>query len=223
MSSGGRSGRAGAPGEVASPAGPWTERAASGRAPNVPGGSPGGNLGGGGGNARHDGRSGTWGGVRAPRMKETWKGRIRRWLTVNAADTRDPEGPAGRLYTAPFARVWDALLDEIARRSRWELVHKDEGLGMLSVQCRLPVLRFLVDDLTVWMTLDENALTRVEARSRSRAGRGDLGVNRRRLRRLMESLDEAVGRDQRMRGGAGRRGGRAAAGAGRGGTSGAAR
>lgn len=132
---------------------------------------------------------------------ESWKERLeetlRRWLTVNVADTRDPDGPSGRAYAAPFARVWDALLEEIRRRPRWELGHKDEELGMLSVRCRSPVFRF-VDDLTIWMRLDENGMTRVEARSASRVGRGDFGVNRRRIERLLESLDATVGHRARV-------------------------
>jgi uncharacterized protein (DUF1499 family) len=54
------------------------------------------------------------------------------------------------------------------------------------------VFRF-VDDLTVWVSLDREGFTRVEARSRARVGRGDLGVNRRRVERLMAHLDASFG------------------------------
>lgn len=129
---------------------------------------------------------------------ETWRERLRRWLTRNVADTRAEDGPEGRLYMAPFARVWDALLEEIRRRPRWELAHQDEELGMLTVRCRSLALRF-VDDLVVWVGLDEDGLTRVEARSASRVGKGDLGVNRRRVVGLLENLDRAVGPEARLR------------------------
>jgi uncharacterized protein (DUF1499 family) len=71
-------------------------------------------------------------------------------------------------------------------------VHSDEELGILTIACRTPVLSF-TDDLTVWVSLDANGFTRVEARSASRVGRGDMGVNRRRLIRLMKRVDRAVG------------------------------
>lgn len=131
-------------------------------------------------------------------MREGWKETLRRWLRENVADTRNPEGPDGRVYTAPFARVWDALLAEIRRRPRWELAHKDEEMGMLTARCRSLVFRF-VDDLTAWVGLDENGMTRVEVRSESRRGRGDFGVNRRRVRSLLEAVDRAVGPETRVR------------------------
>lgn len=121
-----------------------------------------------------------------------WRDTLRRWLGENVADTREPGGPAGRTYATPFATVWDALVNDIGRRRRWDLVHADEELGILTVRCRSLVWR-LVDDLVIWVSLDENALTRVDARSRSRVGKGDLGVNRRRIQRLLQRLDRSLG------------------------------
>ena len=121
------------------------------------------------------------------------KSTLSRWLSENVADTRLPGGPDGRLYpSVPFAGAWDAVMREVDRNRLWSLVHSDEDLGILTVACRTPVLGF-VDDLTVWVSLDANGFTRVEARSASRRGRGDLGVNRRRLTRLMERIDRSVG------------------------------
>lgn len=117
------------------------------------------------------------------------KATIRRWLTESRADTRTSGPPEGRRYAAPFARVWDALLAMVHGHPRWRLEHADETEGILTVTCRSLVFRF-VDDLTVWVTLDAEGLTRVEARSRARKGRGDLGVNRRRIERIMRRLDE---------------------------------
>jgi hypothetical protein len=108
------------------------------------------------------------------------------------ADTRRPDGPVGRTYAAPFAHVWDALLAEIRRRKRWTLVHADEGLGLLTVICRRLLPRGL-DDLTVWVSLDENGLTRVDLRSMARSGRSDFGANERRVRDLTKQLDRALG------------------------------
>jgi uncharacterized protein (DUF1499 family) len=117
---------------------------------------------------------------------------LSRWLTENVADTRTPDGPDFRLYAAPFADAWDSLLNLIHQRRGWKLVHADEELGLMTVMCAAPVLRFR-DDLTIWVSLDENGLTRVEARSESRVGKGDLGVNRRRIERLLQRLDGTVG------------------------------
>lgn len=129
---------------------------------------------------------------------ESWKERLHRWISENVADTRDAGGPAGRLYAAPFAGVWDALLDQVRERRRWQLAHQDEELGLITVRCPSLVFRF-VDDLTIWVKLDEDGMTRVDARSASRVGKGDLGVNRRRLVRLFRTLDEQVGPETRLR------------------------
>jgi hypothetical protein len=127
-----------------------------------------------------------------PRTGMEPKSILSRWMSENVADTRLPDGPDGRLYTSvPFARAWDAVMREVSRNRKWSLVHSDEDLGILTIACRTPVLGF-VDDLTVWVSLDANGFTRVEARSASRSGRGDLGVNRRRLVRLMKRVDRSV-------------------------------
>jgi hypothetical protein len=123
---------------------------------------------------------------------------LRRWLNENVADTRAKTGPEGRLYAAPFAQVWDAILQQIASRRGWVLAHRDEELGIITVRCRTPVFRF-IDDLTIWVALDENGQTRVEALSRSRVGKGDLGVNRRRIVRILSTLDHVLGPNARLR------------------------
>lgn len=114
-----------------------------------------------------------------------------RWLTENEADTRAEDGPAGRRLQVPYLRVWEALGEEVRSRSRWELLEADRQEGKIRVECGSMVFGF-VDDLEVDVSLDENGYTRVEARSASRGGRGDFGVNRRRLRRLMRSLDDRL-------------------------------
>lgn len=117
---------------------------------------------------------------------------LRRWLNENVADTRRPGPPHGRRYAVPFARVWDELRAIVEDRRGWKLAHADETEGLLTVTCRTLVFRF-VDDLAVWVSLDEEGFTRVEARSRSRVGTGDLGVNRRRIQRLLRDLDQRLG------------------------------
>jgi uncharacterized protein (DUF1499 family) len=125
-------------------------------------------------------------------MAESWKSTLERWLTENRADTRGAGPPGGGRYAASFARVWDEILSYVGRQPRWRIVHADETGGIVTVACHSRVFR-LVDDLTVWVSLDREGFTRVEARSRARVGRGDLGVNRRRIVALIGHLDATFG------------------------------
>ncbi|MFQ5747156.1 MAG: DUF1499 domain-containing protein [Gemmatimonadota bacterium] len=115
---------------------------------------------------------------------------LKRRFTDAIADTREGE-PPGRTYAVPFAEVWDALLRDVGARRGWTLVHADEEMGLLTALCR-SLRPHRPDDLSVWVALDENGLTRVEVRSAPRAPGGDLGVNRRRVLSLLARLDGAV-------------------------------
>lgn len=113
-------------------------------------------------------------------------------VSGTSADTRRPGGPASRLYETPFAHVWDELLRYVQRRRSWQLALRDEDLGMISVRCVVPLVGF-VDDLTVWVRLDGNGLTQVDALSRARRRDFDLGMNRRRITRMLRALDRTLG------------------------------
>lgn len=115
----------------------------------------------------------------------------------STADTRLPGGPEPRLYDAPFASVWDELLSYVGRRRAWRLAHRDEDLGLISVRCVWPIVRF-VDDLSVWVALDANGLTRVDALSRAQGRDFDLGMNRRRIARMLGWLDRRLGPTARL-------------------------
>jgi hypothetical protein len=112
-------------------------------------------------------------------------------------DTRGSDSPWGRVYAAPFARVWDALREEIGDRRGWSLVHADEELGLLTATCR-SWHPWEVSHLTVWVRLDENALTRVDVRSWCRSGWSLPGGNRRRVRALVSRLDRRLGESTRV-------------------------
>ena len=71
-----------------------------------------------------------------------------------------------------------------------EVIHSDPQSGIM-------VTRF-IDDVTIWVALDDNGLTRVDALSRSRRGKGDWGVNGRRIDRLLRSRDAALGPSARL-------------------------
>ena len=122
---------------------------------------------------------------------------MRRWVHENTADTRHPNGPEPRVYEVPFAQVWDELLDFVESRQTWDLIHKDEELGLISVMCSTLVFRF-IDDVTIWVKLDANGLTRVEVLSQSRRGSGDFGVNQKRVNRLLNALDDRLGSSTRL-------------------------
>jgi len=136
--------------------------------------------------------------VSSAREPTALRERLHRWLSENVSDTRVAGGPSGRTYAAPFAQVWDAFLDQVSSRRGWNLAHQDEDLGIITIRCQILPFR-PVDDLTVWVGLDENGLTWVEALSRSRVGKGDMGVNRRRIVRMLATLDAALGPHARLR------------------------
>ena len=114
------------------------------------------------------------------------------------ADTRSADGPPGRLYAAPFARVWDAIPSVVARRRLWRVVHADEELGLATIVCRLPISG-IAGDLSVWVRLDDNGLTRGDARAGARGRWTGPRAARRRLDRFLAGLDRAVGPDARIR------------------------
>lgn len=125
--------------------------------------------------------------------RSIWRG-----LTENAAQTSaKAEDPRirGRTYSVPFARVWDEMLGMIRSNKRWTLVDADEGRGSIRAEASTPVLGF-VDDVWFRVKLDQNALTRVDMRSASRVGRGDLGTNARRINRFFRALDRRLGLDR---------------------------
>ncbi len=87
---------------------------------------------------------------------------------------------------APFAlsgeQGWAALRDAVAAMPRAEIV--DERPGYLHAECKSRLFRF-VDDLEL---LRSEAGDRVDVRSASRTGYGDMGVNRARVEALREAL-----------------------------------
>ena len=119
-----------------------------------------------------------------------------RRATADPVDTRSPGGPEGRLYTASFADVWDRVLEEVRMQARWNLVHHDEDLGLITVRCR-GFLNAGASLLTIWVSLDDNGLTRLDLRSVPETRR-DLGAGERRVRGLLDRLDRAFGPGARV-------------------------
>lgn len=118
-----------------------------------------------------------------------------RALTENSAQTSEKaEDPrlSGRTYMVPFAKVWDEIIKMIESKRRWTLLRADEGSGLIHAEAKKPVLRW-VDDVRFKLKLDKNALTRVDMWSASRVGKGDLGINARRIGRFYRELDRRLG------------------------------
>lgn len=112
-------------------------------------------------------------------------------MTRNVAETRaDASNPKlrGRAYSIAFAEVWAAALETVRGMPRWKVTASDAGKGTITAEART-VLWAFTDDVVIRISLDDKGMTRVDLRSSSRVGRGDLGVNGRRVARFLHALD----------------------------------
>jgi uncharacterized protein (DUF1499 family) len=114
--------------------------------------------------------------------------RLRTAYSQNIAETSpQPEFPElhTRFYSAPPAKVLEQATAVIEQLPRWKLVAADAAQGSLKAEKK--VLGF-TDDVVVQIRA-EDSRTRVDARSRSRVGKGDFGENRRHIAQFLEALD----------------------------------
>jgi uncharacterized protein (DUF1499 family) len=79
------------------------------------------------------------------------------------------------------------LAEETARSLGWEVVATDPAAGTLLAQQTSNVFQF-VDDVVVRVRPAENGGSVVDVRSKSRDGRGDMGVNAARIRAFAEKM-----------------------------------
>lgn len=125
----------------------------------------------------------------------------RAWLglTRNVAFTApsaEDERLRGRTYAIPFDVVWRASLQLVdGGLKRWELVEHDDHDGVIRGAAR-GLLRRSTSAITIRISLDPNAQTRVDALSASRVGRRDFGVNTRRIHRFFLALDQALDQER---------------------------
>lgn len=122
-----------------------------------------------------------------------------RGLTRNVAFTspgaQDPR-LLGRTYAIPFEDVWQASIELVGGGlKRWELLESDDQEGIIRGVAHGRLERF-TSAITVRITLDEDAQTRVDALAASRVGRSDLGSNARRLDRYFTALDRRIESDR---------------------------
>lgn len=118
-----------------------------------------------------------------------------RGVTRNVAFTSPGAGDPrllGRTYAIPFEEVWQASVDLVGGGlNRWELIESDDQEGIIRGVARGRLERF-TSAVTIRITLDQDAQTRVDAISASRVGRSDLGANARHLHRYFTALDRRM-------------------------------
>ena len=123
-------------------------------------------------------------------FRKIWLG-----LTRNVAFTApaaEDERLRGRTYAIPFEDVWQASLHLIdGGLARWELLEYDDREGIIRGLARGRFPRS-TSAITIRVTLDVDAQTRVDGLSASRVGRMDLGANARHLDLFFRSLDTAM-------------------------------
>ncbi|MDX1527759.1 MAG: DUF1499 domain-containing protein [Gammaproteobacteria bacterium] len=122
--------------------------------------------------------------------------RLKTYLTSNVVETSgDHSFP--ELRTRVFELEPDELLDYARRaceRLGWNDVGVDPQQRKVRAQVRTPLLRF-VDDLEARVERAGSKSAKLEVRSRSRIGRGDLGANARHVLDLYESVDALIAQD----------------------------
>lgn len=91
--------------------------------------------------------------------------------------------PEPWIVRAPFDQVQRTLLAVIASRDDWALEQTADGLITFVATSRL--FRFK-DDVTIRLTEGLEGI-RVDVRSRSRMGKGDLGANKKRIQDLLNA------------------------------------
>jgi uncharacterized protein (DUF1499 family) len=124
---------------------------------------------------------------------------LTRWPAVNDVTTGQSAEYGDlkpRQYAHDAQTVFRAV-QNVAKSTRgWHITAADPAAGELHAEARVLLTPF-TDDVTVWVQPAEGD-SRVTVRSRSRVGRGDLGVNARRIRSFLRALDRQL--DESLRG-----------------------
>jgi uncharacterized protein (DUF1499 family) len=110
------------------------------------------------------------------------------WPLINDVSTGStPQYPdlQPQRFDHPPEKVFDVAL-ETSRGMGWEILETDRARGVIEAVATTRLLRFK-DDVTITLTR-EGQTTVVNVRSHSRAGKGDLGANARRIRSFQAEL-----------------------------------
>jgi uncharacterized protein (DUF1499 family) len=113
------------------------------------------------------------------------------WPRVNDVKTgATPEYPdiQPQRFKQPFDKVFEAATDA-AQAMGWEMRETDRDQGVIEAIAPPPLLKFFKfkDDVTVTITRDGDAII-VNVRSKSHVGKGDMGMNARRIRAFQAEL-----------------------------------
>jgi uncharacterized protein (DUF1499 family) len=116
-----------------------------------------------------------------------------RWPNINDVTTGGtPEYPdlqPGWYPRGPEA-VFHVVQAVAGSMPGWRIISQDPEAGVLHAEARVLLTPF-TDDVTIRVERVEGG-SRVHVRSRSRVGRGDLGVNARRIRAFQRVLDREL-------------------------------
>ncbi|MGC6471923.1 MAG: DUF1499 domain-containing protein [Parvibaculales bacterium] len=93
----------------------------------------------------------------------------------------------GPLFTDVPRPILYAKVLELVADSGWDLISADNRLGEVEAVATTPAFGFK-DDVIIRISPDADGL-RVDMRSVSRAGQGDLGANAKRIKRFLTQLD----------------------------------
>jgi len=93
------------------------------------------------------------------------------------------------VVNAPVSRAFDAALD-VAREHGWQVVATDRAAGRIDAIASTFWFGFK-DDVVIRLR-PQDAVTRIDMRSKSRVGVGDLGANARRIRLFVSALRDRL-------------------------------
>jgi uncharacterized protein (DUF1499 family) len=113
------------------------------------------------------------------------------WPRVNDVKTgATPEYPdlQPQRFKQPFDKVFDAATNA-AQAMGWEMRETDRGQGIIEAIAPPTLLKFFKfkDDVTVTVAREGDS-TIVNVRSKSHLGKGDMGMNARRIRAFQTEL-----------------------------------
>lgn len=120
----------------------------------------------------------------------------RDWTNNHAEWEESAKDPAMRPLelSQPVSQVRQRIEEWLDEESAWQLESVEEGADsqLMHLTRRTAIMRF-VDDIHVRLTevtnADGSVITRVDAESQSRVGKGDLGQNPRNLKHFREAFE----------------------------------
>ncbi|MEX2363189.1 MAG: DUF1499 domain-containing protein, partial [Balneolaceae bacterium] len=87
--------------------------------------------------------------------------------------------------SSPYSEAFDLAL-ETAESMPWQIVDSDKNEGRIEAFHKIPWFGF-IDDVVIRVDTTD-AGSKIDVRSKSRIGRGDLGVNAKRIRKYLDKL-----------------------------------